>query len=63
MSERAPARLEVRSALEVWLTSRQRTPERLALLVRLWCEVYARDEDYTREAIEEAQRLGARHVR
>jgi hypothetical protein len=56
------ARLEVRSALEIWLTSRQRTLERLERLVRHWCEVYARDADYITEAIAEASRLGARHV-
>ena len=54
--------LEVRSALEIWLTSGQRTPERLEMLVRHWCEVYARDEDYTRKAIQEAERLAQRHL-
>ena len=56
------ARLEVRSALEIWLTSRERTLERLERLVRHWCEVYARDEAYTTEALAEASRLGVRHV-
>jgi hypothetical protein len=56
------ARLEVRSALEIWLTGRERTLERLEMLVRHWCEVYARDADYTTEAVAEARRLGARHM-
>ena len=56
------ARLEVRSALEIWLTSDERTLERLKMFVRHWCEVYARDEAYTREAIVDAKRLGERHV-
>ena len=56
------ARLEVRSALEVWLSSDTRTLERLEMLVRHWCEVYARDENYTKEAIYEATRLAARHL-
>ena len=56
------ARLEVRSALEIWLASGERTPERLEMLVRHWCEVYAKDETYTQEAIHEATRLAARHL-
>ncbi len=54
--------LEARSALELWLASGTRTLERLETLVRHWCEVYARDEDYTRDAIHEATRLAARHL-
>lgn len=56
------ASLEVRSALEVWLANRERTLERLEMLVRHWCEVYARDEEYTREAVADAKRLAERHV-
>jgi hypothetical protein len=56
------ASLEVRSALEIWLTGNTRTLERLEKLVRHWCEVYARDEDYTQEAIQEAKQLAVRHV-
>jgi len=57
------ASLEVRSALEIWLTGSERTLERLELLVRHWCEVYARDEAYTSEALADAKRLAERHVR
>jgi hypothetical protein len=60
MAERAS--LEVRSALEVWLASNERTMERLEMLVRHWCEVYARDEEYTREAVRDAKRLAEQHV-
>lgn len=56
------ARLEVRSALEVWLFSGTRTMERLETLVRHWCEVYGRDEAYTQEAIHEATPLAAWHL-
>ncbi|TSC62116.1 MAG: hypothetical protein Greene041614_708 [Parcubacteria group bacterium Greene0416_14] len=56
------ARLEVRSALAVWLSSSPRMLERLETLVRHWCEVYGWDEDYTKAAIHEATRLAARHV-
>jgi hypothetical protein len=62
MREDTQAKVEVRSALEVWLASGTRTPERLTRLVRHWCAVYARDDAYTGEAIEEAQRLAERHV-
>jgi hypothetical protein len=54
--------LEVRSALEIWLTSGTRTLERLDLLVRHWCEVYARDEEYTTEALVAAKHLASRHI-
>jgi hypothetical protein len=56
------ASLEVRSALEIWLTSGKRTLERLEMLVRHWCSVYGRDEDYTTEAVADAKRLGERHA-
>ena len=55
--------LEVRSALEIWLTGSERTLERLELLIRHWCEVYARDDTYTSEALADAKRLAERHVR
>lgn len=55
--------LEVRSALEIWLTGSERTLERLEMLVRHWCDVYARDEAYTTEALADAQRLVERYVR
>jgi hypothetical protein len=54
--------LEVRSALEIWLTSNERTLERLEMLVRHWCEVYARDEDYTTQAVAETKRPAAPHL-
>ena len=57
------ASLEVRSALEIWLTNGTRTFEQLEMLGRHWCDVYARDEQYTQLAIEEAKRLAARHMR
>ena len=60
MSEQAC--LAVRSALEIWLTGDVRTLERLELLVRHWCEVYARDAHYTQQALLEATRLGERHA-
>lgn len=61
MQQTAP--LEVRSALEVWLSSGTRTMERLEMLVRHWCEVYGRDEDSTQQALQEATRLAERHLR
>jgi hypothetical protein len=56
------ASLEVRSALETWLTGSERTLERLELLVRHWCEVYGRDYEYTTVAIAEAKRLAKPHM-
>lgn len=53
---------EVKAALEIWLTSEKRTVELLEMLVRHWCEVYARDTAYTEQAIQEATRLAERHV-
>ena len=56
------ARLEVRFALKVWLASETRTMERLETLVRHLCEVHARDEDYTQQAIHEATHLAERQL-
>lgn len=55
--------LEVRSALEIWLTMSDRSLQQLELLVRHWCEVYGRDETYTIVAIAEVKRLAESHVR
>ena len=63
MTQAPSVRLEVRSALEIWLASGTRTAKRLEMLVRHWCEVYARDEDDTQRAIYEAKRLAERHLR
>jgi hypothetical protein len=54
--------LEVRSALEIWLSSGPHTMERLEMLGHHWCAVYARDEEYTREAMTDAKRLAERHM-
>jgi hypothetical protein len=56
------ASVEVRSALEIWLSGSERTLERLELLVRHWCAVYARDETYTTVAVADAKRLGKLNI-
>ena len=63
MTQAPSVKLEVRSALEIWLASGTRTAKRLEMLVRHWCEVYARDKYDTQRAIYEAKRLAERHLR
>ncbi len=58
----AQACLEVRSALEIWLSDGERSLQRLETLVRHWCTVYAQGEEYTAKALQEAMRLTERHL-
>ncbi len=58
----AQACLEVRSALEIWLSDGERSLRRLETLVRHWCTVYAQGEEYTSQALQEAMRLAERHL-
>ena len=58
----AQACLEVRSALEIWLGDGERSLRRLETLVRHWCTVYARGEEYTAQALQDARRLAERHL-
>ncbi len=58
----AQACLEVRSALEVWLSGGERSLRRLETLVRHWCTVYAQGEEYTSQALQEATRLAEQHL-
>ena len=53
--------LEVRSALEIWLSGDERSLRRLEILVRHWCAVYARGEEYSTQALQDATRLAERH--
>ncbi len=58
----AQACLEVRSALEIWLGDGERSLRRLETLIRHWCTVYARGEEYTAQALQDATRLAKRHL-
>ena len=58
----AQACLEVRSALEIWLSDGKRSLRRLETLVRHWCTVYAQGEEYTAQALQEATRLAEQHL-
>ncbi len=58
----AQACLEVRSALEIWLSDGERSLQRLETLVRHWCTVYEQDEAYTAQALQEATRLTEQHL-
>ncbi len=58
----AQACLEVRSALEIWLSDGERSLRRLETLVQHWCAVYAQGEEYTAQALQEATRLAERHL-
>ena len=53
--------LEVRSALEMWLSDGERSLRRLETLVRHWCTVYAQGEEYTAQALQDALRLAEPH--
>ncbi len=57
----AQACLEVRSALEIWFSDGERSLRRLETLVRHWCTVYAQDEAYTAQALQDAMRLAEPH--
>ncbi len=57
----AQACLEVRSALEIWLSDGERSLRRLETLVRHWCTVYAQGEEYTAQALQDAMRLAEPH--
>ena len=54
--------LEVRSALEIWLSDGERSLRRLETLVRHWCTVYEQGEEYTAQAFQEATRLAEQHL-
>ena len=58
----AQACLEVRSALEIWLSDGERSLRRLETLVRHWCIVYAQGEEYTAQALQDATRLAEQHL-
>ena len=51
--------LEARTALAMWREQNraERTAERLEMYVRHWCEVYARSEAYTQDALAQAREL------
>ncbi len=57
----AQACLEVRSALEIWFSDGERSLRRLETLVRHWCTIYAQDEAYTAQALQDATHLTERH--
>ncbi len=54
--------LEVRSALEIWLSDGERSLQRLETLVQHWCTVYAQGEEYIAQALQEATRLAEQHL-
>jgi len=56
---RPRACLEAQSAWAMWREQNrsERTVERLEAYVRHWCEVYARSDAYTQQALEQAREL------